>query len=380
MEENRCVSEAITPSPISLNTLLEMPPYSLTDDEKSKVLIEIIKKQLVIAETNPYIHNFFAKQGISIEDIKRLEDVPPLPVQMFKYFDLETCPKDQIIKVLRSSGTTESRPSRVPINKNTSVNQTRSLKSILSDYLGQKRRVFVVIDHEGMNSPKRELTARTAGIRGLSIYSKKIIYLLKETDGVLKVDPDAVADLINNYSNEEIYVFGFTYIVWTVFFRQMATLNPGGLKFKDVKLFHSGGWKKLREEAVSKEEFTASIAKLFNTDPGNVMDFYGMAEQTGIIFVDCAQGHKHVPNCSQVIVRDIQSLKPCGIGQTGMIEVMSVLSDSYYGQALLTEDMGYLAGVDDCPCGRKGRYFRFKSRVEKAEIRGCGDTFKERKG
>ncbi len=32
-------------------------------------------------------------------------------------------------------------------------------------------------------------------------------------------------------------------------------------------------------------------------------------------------------------------------------------------------------GVDDCPCGRKGKYFRFTSRIERAEIRGCGDTF-----
>jgi hypothetical protein len=56
---------------------------------------------------------------------------------------------------------------------------------------------------------------------------------------------------------------------------------------------------------------------------------------------------------------------------------MSILADSYYGQAILTEDLGHLVGIDDCPCGRKGKYFRFNSRVEKAEVRGCGDTFKE---
>ena len=42
---------------------------------------------------------------------------------------------------------------------------------------------------------------------------------------------------------------------------------------------------------------------------------------------------------------------------------------------LLTEDQGILLGVDDCPCGCKGRYFRFTSRIERAAIRGCGDTF-----
>lgn len=63
------------------------------------------------------------------------------------------------------------------------------------------------------------------------------------------------------------------------------------------------------------------------------------------------------------------------MGETGIIEVLSVLPTSYPGQAVLTEDQGLLAGVDDCPCGRKGRYFRFISRIEQAELRGCGDTF-----
>jgi phenylacetate-coenzyme A ligase PaaK-like adenylate-forming protein len=148
-------------------------------------------------------------------------------------------------------------------------------------------------------------------------------------------------------------------------------------KFKDVKIFHSGGWKKLKEEQVSKEDFSKEIANVFNTEQSSVYDFYGMAEQTGIIFVDCEYGNKHVPIFSQVIVRDIQTLKPCDINEPGLIEVMSILSDSYYCQAILTEDIGYIVGIDDCPCGRKGRYFRFQSRLEKVELRGCGDTFRE---
>jgi hypothetical protein len=134
----------------------------------------------------------------------------------------------------------------------------------------------------------------------------------------------------------------------------------------------------MQELAVSKEEFSESIATVFCSRPEAIMDFYGMAEQTGIIFVDCPEGNKHVPCFSQVIIRDLFTLEPCRIGRTGLIEVMSILADSYYDQAILTEDLGFLVGVDDCPCGRKGRYFRFVSRVEKAELRGCGDTFRER--
>ena len=357
--------------------LLQIAPYSLEDKEKNKVILPILKNQIVKAQNNKNIKNFFVKQNITVLDIKCLEDIPPLPVQMFKYFDLETCPEEEIHKILQSSGTTSSKRSRVPLNKLTAMNQTKALKSILSDYLGKKRRIFLVIDHEGMNRSLDSFSARTAGIRGLSIYSKKTFYLLVEEEGELKLNLPVIRDLIENYSDYEVYVFGFTYIIWSVFYEQIIRENIK-LKFKDIIIFHSGGWKKLKDRQVSKEIFSKSIGELFNTYPKNVLDFYGMAEQTGIIFVDCEYGNKHVPIFSQVIIRNTQTLQTCGINEPGMIEVMSILADSYYGQAVLTEDMGYLVGVDDCPCGRKGRYFRFKSRVEKAEARGCGDTFRER--
>ncbi|WP_440951207.1 LuxE/PaaK family acyltransferase [Methanosphaerula subterraneus] len=360
----------------SLDNLLGLSQYSLSDEEKNLILLEIIKVQLVNTQNNIYIKNFFSKQKIDIDHIVRLEDVPALPVQMFKYFEMEICPKEEISKILKSSGTTTGIPSRIPLSKNTTINQTKALISILASYLGPKRRLFVVIDHEGINSRGMEYSARTAGVRGLSIYAKKIVYLLKEENGELRLNLQAIQDLIDNHANEEVYVFGYTYIIWSVFYKQIIK-EKINLKFADVKIFHSGGWKKLTDHTVSKELFTKTIARLFNTKDEKIYDFYGMTEQLGIIFVDCEHGNKHVPNFSQVIIRDILTLEPCKIGESGLIEVMSVLSDSYYCQAILTEDLGCLVGFDDCPCGRKGRYFRFISRVEKEELRGCGDTFEE---
>ena len=31
-------------------------------------------------------------------------------------------------------------------------------------------------------------------------------------------------------------------------------------------------------------------------------------------------------------------------------------------------------GIDDCKCGRKGKYFLVHGRIKKAELRGCSDT------
>ena len=62
------------------------------------------------------------------------------------------------------------------------------------------------------------------------------------------------------------------------------------------------------------------------------------------------------------------------IGKAGVIETVSVLPKSYPGHIILTEDEGIILGVDDCACGRKGKYFKILGRLPKAEIRGCSDT------
>jgi phenylacetate-coenzyme A ligase PaaK-like adenylate-forming protein len=361
----------------SRDSLISEDPYSRKDGEKCEPVLSIIKEQLRVArQNNQHIDAFFTKQGISIDALSNLEEVPFIPVQMFKSFDLRTCPEQNIAKVLQSSGTTGGTPSRIPLDKSTIMNQIKALKTILADYLGKNRKIFLVIDHEGINSPAMAFSARTAGVRGLSIYAKKTFYLLKEEEGKLILNMPVIRDIMENCSQEEVYAFGFTYIIWTTFFEQIQKENIR-FSFKGFTLFHGGGWKKMQDLAVSKEQFSESIAEVFGTRRETILDFYGMAEQTGIIFVDCSEGNKHVPVFSQVVIRDPYTLNPCPPGTPGLIEVMSILADSYYDQAILTEDLGVIVGVDDCPCGRKGRYFRFVSRVEKAEVRGCGDTFRE---
>ena len=76
-----------------------------------------------------------------------------------------------------------------------------------------------------------------------------------------------------------------------------------------------------------------------------------------------------------MIIRRPEDFSIAGIGEKGLIEVVSVLPESYPGHILLTEDEGVLEGEDDCPCGRKGKYFKVLGRIKNAEIRGCSDTY-----
>ena len=107
-------------------------------------------------------------------------------------------------------------------------------------------------------------------------------------------------------------------------------------------------------------------------------NYYGMVEQTGTIYMECEHGHLHASVWSDVTIRRAGDFSVAGVGETGLIQVSSVLPRSYPGHVLLTEDEGRVLGEDDCPCGRKGKYFEILGRVKRAEVRGCSDTYEQK--
>jgi len=351
--------------------------FNLNQKEKEKLLLKTILSQLDSNMENLNIKSMYEKLGVDINSIKTLEQVPYIPVNMFKSFDLRICTVEQIARVLHSSATTTGIPSKIYLDKKTSIRQIQGLISTLSNFLGSKRRPMLIIDDVASNKKGDSITARGAAIRGVSAFASEICYVMDKDLDELKVNIDRLRAFELKHKDEKIIVYGFTYILWSKFLKVLKK-EQIQLNIPNIKLLHSGGWKKLTYEKVEKKVFSETAAQVFNTKVSNIIDFYGMVEQLGVVFIDCEYGHKHVPNFAEIIIRDIQTLEEVKFGGIGLIEVMSILGTSYPSQAILTEDIGVFIGIDDCPCGRCGKYFKFKSRVDKAEIRGCGDTFAER--
>ena len=134
-----------------------------------------------------------------------------------------------------------------------------------------------------------------------------------------------------------------------------------------------GGWKKLISEQISRNDFKKRINEVLGIR--HFLDHYGMVEQTGCIYAECECGHLHASIYSDVIPRRFDDFSPCRIGEEGVLQTVSVLPHSYPGHSLLTEDVGRVIGVDDCPCGRKGKYIEISGRLKQAEVRGCSDTY-----
>ncbi|MDR1699864.1 MAG: acyl-protein synthetase, partial [Lachnoclostridium sp.] len=201
------------------------------------------------------------------------------------------------------------------------------------------------------------------------IFGKKKIYAF---DDNMKLNLEEIKAFVDQYQNETIFLFGFTYIIWEYFYKKLRDRQIK-LPIKQGLLIHGGGWKKLSREAVSKDDFKHSIREVCGIS--RVYDYYGMAEQTGCICVECEEGHLHTSIFSDILMRRMKDFSLCQVGEPGVIQVFSTIPESYPGHALLTEDRGIILGEDDCPCGRKGKYFEVLGRIKNAEIRGCSDTF-----
>ena len=344
-------------------------PYGLDKPAKQALLLGALNAltQWHQQQCEPYrnILNGIFKRNAA----QRLEDLPFVPVTLFKSLDLVSVNKEDIIKTLTSSGTTGDAVSKIYLDRETSIRQTRVLAAIMAAFLGGKRLPMVIVDSSDLLKDRTQFNARAAGILGFSVFGRQHHYCL---DDKLQLKMAGLEDYLSDHQDDLVLLFGFTYVVWQGLYHGAARagrkLNFG----KNSTLIHGGGWKKLLDQQVSNEVFKRKLKEQLGIE--RVFNYYGMVEQVGSIFMECENGHLHSPVFADIIVRDPITLEPVPLGQTGVVEVLSALPLSYPGHVLLTEDMGVIHGEDDCPCERLGKYFSISGRLPKVEMRGCSDT------
>jgi hypothetical protein len=352
---------------------LTLAPYSLDAGAKSRklshALAELTRWHAARCEHYAGILHALGKNADTIE---RLEDVPFIPVRLFKDFDLLSIESSEVFKVMTSSGTTGQKVSKIYLDRHTAALQTKVLSRLMADVLGKKRLPMLIIDAPGVLKNREAFSARGAGILGFSMFGQDVTYALDDT---MALDMPALEAFVAKHHGSPVFIFGFTFMIWQHFVRPLQQKNIR-LALDNGIFLHGGGWKKLQDQAVDSNAFRAALQSVANV--GKVINYYGMVEQTGSLFIECEQGHLHAPIYADVLIRRAKDFGVAGVGEEGLIEVLSLLPCSYPGHALLTEDVGVLLGEDNCACGRLGKYFKVSGRLARAELRGCSDTYEAR--
>jgi hypothetical protein len=353
-----------------MEKLTGIGPFSLTKAEKRRLynqtISELTRHHYHMCPPYRLILDTF---GHNHELVHSIEDYPMLPVRLFKNLELISVPNTDIVKVMKSSGTSGQAVSKIYLDKQNARDQSKALTRIISSFIGPKRLPLLVLDSEMVKFDRSIYSARGAGIIGFSNFGIDTTYALGDN---MELNTDKVRTFFDRYAKGTVLMFGYTSIIWQHVLQEMD-LRDMAFPIANGTLFHVGGWKKLIERQVDTATFNSAVQRSF----GNVKihNYYGMAEQLGSVFVECEHGHLHCSIYSDVIIRSHADFTSLGPGEKGLIELLSILPSSYPGHVILTEDEGELLGEDDCPCGRYGKYFVIHGRIRGAEKRGCSDTY-----
>lgn len=355
--------------------LLSLPAYD-GSRECDATFMEALREELIFH----YDHNAMYRQFCDRKHfdphnaIERIEEIPPVAVSVFKElgFKLGSVPKEELTLALQSSATSGV-PSTIVLDKVTSKRQAKAMVKVISAFIGNERKPFLIMDIDPHSADRRLLGARFAAVTGYLKFASKTGFFLKAKDGVSYFDIDGIRQYLDSLPQDQpVVVFGFTYILYQ---NVLKTIQQSGSNIrlpKGSKIIHIGGWKKLESEKIEKSAFNQQLATAFGIEPVDVIDIYGFTEQMGLNYPDCACGCKHTSSYVRVVVRDPVTHEALPAGKEGMMEFISPIPHSYPGNVVLTDDIGVIDNAP-CPYGRPGTRFRIVGRMKKAEVRGCGD-------
>jgi len=352
---------------MTLDELLRQPAFGVPQAQKQHFLLEHLNSL-----TEHHREHSEAYRRIvdhiypSAAPARRYADLPYLPVVLFKSRELVSVPPREVQLVMTSSGTTGQQVSRIYLDRETARRQTIALSRIMQEVLGPQRLPMLIVDSRDKIMDRQTLSARGVGILGMMNFGRNHLFALS---GDPSNELERLTHFLAQFGGAPFLIFGFTFIVWEYF---LNVVGGRGLDLSRGILIHSGGWKKLQEQAVSNPVFKARLKQLCGLE--RIYNFYGMVEQVGSVFLEGEDGYLHPPVFSDVLIRDPQTWEEVPDGSEGLIQVVSALPYSYPGHSILTEDLGVVRAVDNSSSGRLGKAFEVLGRLQQAELRGCSDT------
>ena len=296
----------------------------------------------------------------------KLENIPFLPVNLFKHLDLKSIPDKSIFKILNSSGTSGS-VSKIYLDRKNAEDQTKALNSIMSKLLGKERLPMLILDKKPELKNKNNFNAKIAAIIGFSIFGKNHHYLLNEKK---QINYKELNNFLENFGNKKFLIFGFTFNVYQNLIEKLdhKKINKN---FNNGILLHGGGWKKMENKKIDNKTFKKKLIEKLGFS--KIINYYGLIEQTGSIFLECEKcGYFYSSEYSEVIIRG-KNLEILPERKKGFIQLLSILPTSYPGHSILTEDIGIII-KNNCDLCVNKKNFLVLGRAEQSEIRGCSDT------
>ena len=118
-----------------LEEYFQYEPYQWDQEEKDRMLTGTLKELTRYHDAHCVeYHNFLQATQTDIEGIKHYREIPFFPVRLFKEQDLLSIPREEVYKVMTSSGTSGQRVSKIYVNQENAMLQQKVMMRILADF------------------------------------------------------------------------------------------------------------------------------------------------------------------------------------------------------------------------------------------------------
>ena len=281
---------------MSFESMVEAPQYSLRQADKEQALLQDLNELTRHHRQSCSEYARLLNVLKLASDAARLEDVPYLPVGLFKSHLLRSIAPEQVFRTMTSSGTTGQDVSRIVLDRETAMRQAAALGKIVGTVTGRERLPMILVESASIVKDRKRFSARAAGLLGMLNFGRNHFYALDEH---MQLDREGLRRFLDQFDARPFLIFGFTYMVWQYLF---ARVSEGEVDFSNGILLHSGGWKKLQDQAIGNAEFKHNLEQ--RTRLRRIYNFYGMVEQVGSVYLEGEDGHLYAPNFADVIIRD----------------------------------------------------------------------------
>ena len=234
-----------------ITKLLDLKPFVINQKEKNDIFKDAMRESLKYHYENSIeFKQICDNHEFNIKGDFELEEIPYIPVSIFKKFNLLSIPKENIFKTIFSSATTSKTPSKIFLDRITSELQTKALVSIITDFLHEKMD-FLILDSKETISSSDKIKSRASAIRGFLPFMKSIKFTLNEDLKIKNLE-------LQQIKNENQYCFfGFTWLIYQIIKenKNNKEIKNNLSKLNSPFILHLGGWKKLTDMNISREEF-----------------------------------------------------------------------------------------------------------------------------
>ncbi len=286
-------------------------------------------------------HDFCTSLKIKPEKIKRVEDIPPIPIDVFKKKNVlsdEFIP--EITKYFQSSGT---------------GNQDRS-KHFVPDLNLYYHSSWEWYSQNYPNFPVYAYVPAYSDNQHSSLISM-LDYFVNKTNGQFL--PVTNEGLFKVDTSQPIILFGAAFGLLNATDSKTLTLHPKSI------VIETGGMKTHRKE-ITRNELHLQLQERLGLDANQIHSEYGMAELLSQSYkMDEKQGFKS-PCWKKISIRNpenpLEIFPPNKKGQVAILDLANIYSCSF----ILTEDEGILNNDGS---------FDILGRIENSELRGCNFLF-----